>query len=83
MPALSPRGFAHPGFVIIGAEHYTCMVTNMSLTGATLIFDAPIDLPQDFLIQLTRDGRVSRRCSLTWADGREAGVLFAAERPAR
>ena len=40
----------------------------MSLTGARLRFDLPIDLPSNFSLQLTRDGKCLRPCSLIWSD---------------
>ena len=72
----SPRGFTHAGFVKIGEETYTCRLTNMSVTGATIVFEGPIDLPERFAVKLTADGRLTRACKTTWHDGNEIGVAF-------
>ena len=64
----------------IGEETYPCRLTNMSVTGATIIFDGPIDLPERFAVQLTSDGQakstVTRVCKATWHDGIETWVVF-------
>ena len=72
----SPNGFHRPGFVKIGEETYPCQLANMSVTGATIIFDGPIDLPERFAVQLTTDGQVMRSCRTTWHEGTETGVIF-------
>ena len=80
MSQRSPRGFNRAGFVKIGEETYPCHLTNMSMTGATIIFDGPIDLPERFAVELTTDGpansRVTRACKTAWHDGTETGVVF-------
>lgn len=76
---ISLRGFSHAAFVKIGEEFYPCAVTNMSVTGATLHLDQlppTVHLPDSFVVQLTRDGKLLRACSLAWREGDEAGVLF-------
>jgi flagellar basal body rod protein FlgF len=72
----SPHGFNRAGFVKIGEETYPCQLTNMSVTGATIIFDGPIDLPERFAVQLTADGQVTRTCKMTWHEGIQTGVVF-------
>ncbi|WP_198164488.1 PilZ domain-containing protein [Rhodoplanes sp. Z2-YC6860] len=72
----SPHGFNRAGFVKIGEETYPCQLTNLSVTGATIIFDGPIDLPERFAVQLTADGHVTRACKTTWQEGIETGVVF-------
>jgi len=70
------RGFTHAGYVKMGQEVYPCTLTDMSLSGATLNFEGPIDLPDQFTVQLTRDGHVTRRCTVVWNDGVQVGVIF-------
>jgi hypothetical protein len=72
----SLQGFNRAGFVKIGEETYPCQLTNMSVTGATIIFDGPIDLPERFAVQLTTDGQVIRACKATWHEGTQTGVVF-------
>jgi flagellar basal body rod protein FlgF len=72
----TPPGLSRTGFVKIGEETYPCQLTNMSVTGATIFFDGPIDLPERFTIQLTEDGRITRACKTTWHEGNETGLVF-------
>ena len=68
--------FSHAAIIKIGEETYECTVSEMSMAGATLIFKTSVELPEQFVLQLRRDGRVTRKCSLVWYDGFKAGVLF-------
>jgi hypothetical protein len=72
----SRPGFGHAGFIKFDEQTYPCDVTNMSATGATLHFKLRVELPERFTLQLTYDGKVTRRCSITWNDGLRVGVLF-------
>jgi PilZ domain len=68
--------FQHVGFVKTDNETYPCRFSDMSRTGATIIFEGPIDLPDRFSIQLTSDGKVSRDCVVQWHEGIKIGVSF-------
>ena len=72
----SARGLVHNGLVTLGEETYTCEVTDMSATGATLHFKFLIELPQRFTLRLRQDGKVTRTCSITWDEGTQVGVVF-------
>jgi hypothetical protein len=52
---------------------------NMSETGAKLVFTEPAQLPAEFVLQLSVDGRVARKCRLAWTDGNFVGVQFTAK----
>ena len=56
------------------APRQDCMVYDMSNTGARILIDPAIELPEEFLLLLSRN--VTRRCKLVWRKDREAGVLF-------
>ena len=76
MPRLSPRAFKHAGFLKIDEAFYPCQVYDMTVTGARLILDHLMDLPDTFTLQLTLAGQVVRPCFLIWQEDREAGVSF-------
>jgi hypothetical protein len=80
MRPLSIRRFAHSGYLKLGEETYSCQISNMSATGATIAFDGPIDVPDEFLICLTAGGRIPRKCSVVWREGIEIGVIFTRSR---
>jgi hypothetical protein len=59
----------------VGALPRTCMVTNISDTGARLYSDA--DMPDAFTLSLSgEDVSVRRECRVVWRLGGELGVEF-------
>ena len=72
----NPQAFRHKGFVKIDHALYPCQVYEMTSTGARVILDRLMDLPDRFTLQLTLGGQVVRSCYLIWKEGREAGVSF-------
>lgn len=66
----------------MGSLPRTCMVTNMSDTGARL-FTEIIDVPERFTLSVTGEGVVYRHeCRLVWRLGGELGVEFIGLAPA-
>ncbi len=55
-----------------------CVVKDMSDRGACLTLAIPPQMPHEFLLHLSPDGSVSRRCLLRWRAGMEMGVQFTA-----
>jgi hypothetical protein len=59
----------------VGALPRTCMVTNISETGARLYSDT--DMPDAFTLALSgEDVNVRRECRVVWRLGGELGVEF-------
>jgi hypothetical protein len=56
-----------------------CALGNMSDTGAKLVFTEPPQLPDEFILRLTADGCVARKCRLAWTDDVRVGVQFLAK----
>ena len=71
----APTGFSHSGLVRFDEQFYPCNVTEMSLSGATLTFKMPVELPERFTLQLTATN-VIRQCRVTWDEGLKFGVVF-------
>jgi hypothetical protein len=61
-----------------GSQVTECRLVNMSETGAKLALVAPRELPTDFVLRLSKDGRVARKCRLAWSSGNDIGVAFTA-----
>ena len=61
-----------------GARPLDCVLGNLSETGAKLIIPSGLELPDEFVLRLTPDGRVARKCRIAWKAGGEAGVAFTA-----
>jgi hypothetical protein len=52
-------------------------VRDVSESGARLAVGNPESLPDEFILQLTRNGRVLRRCRVAWKKPDEVGVKYA------
>jgi PilZ domain len=59
----------------------TCLVCDLSVTGARLELEPPVfPVPDHFLLLLSYDGRLRRQCSVVWRKGDSVGVEFIADR---
>jgi hypothetical protein len=67
-----------------GAWDRDCRVIDVSDTGAKIAVEPAADLPADFMLALSAQGKASRRCHVMWVNEGEIGVVFerrAQERP--
>jgi hypothetical protein len=53
-----------------------CLIKDVSETGARVATDSPDQLPDEFILRLTKDGATRRLCKVVWRTEREAGVSF-------
>jgi hypothetical protein len=53
-----------------------CMVADVSATGAMIITEAPQDVPDCFVLALSKNGSVRRLCEVTWRTSRSLGARF-------
>jgi hypothetical protein len=51
-------------------------IADISETGARLVLEGDFDLPDRFVLLLTRTGEARRSCRLVWRDGLTVGVQF-------
>jgi hypothetical protein len=66
--------------VIVGK----CVVVDVSATGAKLLSKVSSAVPHEFLLILSRDGRLRRQCLVVWRSEAAIGVRFTPEqRPGR
>jgi hypothetical protein len=59
----------------------TCLILDLSGTGARLKTDASEALPDEFILVLSHDGRLHRQCSVAWRSPTAIGVQFLRRRP--
>lgn len=59
-----------------GARIAPCRLRNISATGAQIEFDREIILPKSFLLSLSENGVVRRRCTVAWQFSTVVGVKF-------
>ena len=55
-----------------------CAISDISETGARIMLESECELPDRFILLLTRSGEARRHCHLVWRNGLSAGVAFPA-----
>ncbi|MEA3023040.1 MAG: hypothetical protein QOK01_1892 [Alphaproteobacteria bacterium] len=72
------KSFERSGFIKHGQgkRPEPCILRNLSQTGARLACTAPQALPDQFVLALSPDGKVTRDCTVVWRSGFELGVKF-------
>lgn len=77
------KAFENSAFIVRdgGARAEPCIVQNISRTGARIACTTPQAVPEQFVLRLSADGKVTRDCLVVWRRGFEVGVMF--HRPAR
>ena len=66
------------GSISFGGAAISCMVRNISATGALLEVESPLGIPERFLLVVPTD-QLSWPCRVIWKSERRLGVRF--ERP--
>jgi hypothetical protein len=66
-------------YTIAGSPIGECNTLDISETGAKLKWTCPADIPPEFLLSLSRNGKVRRRCHLRWREADKIGVRFVLE----
>ncbi len=61
-----------------GAAIAPCLIADISATGARLRLEASVVPPEQFVLLLSYDGRLWRKCKLVWRDEHNCGVRFVA-----
>jgi hypothetical protein len=61
-----------------GKLAFGCVLANLSSTGAKITIPPGKELPDEFVLRLSADGRVARKCRVAWKSAGEAGVAFTA-----
>jgi hypothetical protein len=61
----------------------TCTIRDMSGHGAMLKLSAATSVPDEFILVLSRDGNVRRRCRIVRRTESEIAAQFVAEKPVK
>lgn len=64
-----------------GASLGVCVMHDISASGACLGSKTPGELPDNFILLLSHDGRLRRLCSVVWRSEDELGVEFMPDCP--
>ncbi len=59
-----------------GDGQMSCIIKDVSQTGARVATDSPDQLPDEFILRLTSTGLPRRLCKVVWRSETEAGVSF-------
>jgi hypothetical protein len=59
-----------------GSASIPCVMMDLSVSGARLKVDPGTELPPQFILVLSRDGRLNRHCQTMWRDQDMLGVQF-------
>jgi hypothetical protein len=63
-------------WISFGTNPMECRVVDVSHGGARLVAQFSAEIPQKLELMFTRDGSVSRQCSIVWQTASELGVRF-------
>jgi hypothetical protein len=58
-----------------------CEIADVSETGARLVLQNDCELPERFILLLSRNGEARRRCRVVWREGVNVGVEFPIPNP--
>jgi len=78
-PRKAFKAFSAVAFIytIDGRPVGPCRLLDMSASGAKVVLpDEAKEIPTEFLLALSRDGKVRRRCQTKWREGENIGVRF-------
>ena len=72
------KSVQQPGWITLdgGFAARTCVVQDLSSTGAKVTVDDPNALPGRLRLALSRDARTGRSCEVVWRRGKTVGVKF-------
>jgi len=72
------RNFRYNAGVLLDGKSspHPCAIADISQTGARIILSVEYELPERFILLLTRNGNARRHCRLVWRHGLAAGVEF-------
>jgi len=78
------RAFHYNAAIVTEAaqQPLLCSIADISESGARVVLESECELPQRFVLLLTRKGDARRRCRLVWRDGLTVGVAFPEPLPA-
>ena len=72
------KSVQQPGWITLdgGFAARSCVVQDLSSTGAKVTVDDPNTLPGKLRLAFSRDARTGRSCEVVWRRGKTVGVKF-------
>ena len=75
----APRRELHVDAIIVSMEGSVvgnCKLANVSASGAKLVLKEPVEVPDKFVLILSKGGEVQRHCKVAWRSDDSIGVRF-------
>jgi PilZ domain len=68
----------HPAMILNSDKSIfgQCTMLDVSANGAKIKLQVGDQVPDKFILLLSKDGKVSRQCKVSWRKGTEIGVQF-------
>ena len=72
------KSVQQPGWITLdgGFAARSCVVQDLSSTGAKVTVDDPNTLPGKLRLAFSRDARTGRGCEVVWRRGKTVGIKF-------
>jgi len=72
------KSVQQPGWITLdgGFAARSCVVQDLSSTGAKVTVDDPNTLPGRLRLAFSRDARTGRSCEVVWRRGKTVGIKF-------
>ena len=72
------KSVQQPGWITLdgGFAARSCVVQDLSSTGAKVTADDPNTLPGKLRLAFSRDARTGRSCEVVWRRGKTVGIKF-------
>jgi hypothetical protein len=72
------KSVQQPGWITLdgGFAARSCVVQDLSSTGAKVTVDDPNTLPGKLRLAFSRDARTGRSCEVVWRRGKTVGIKF-------
>ena len=59
-----------------GQQHERCLIKDISINGARILWPASMDLPDRIVLWIDRGGGIGHRCRVLWRQDDQVGLEF-------
>ena len=68
----------YPAWIFLAPDRQPlqCMLSDVSKSGAKITLGAAADIPDQFMLLLSADGKTRRKCRVAWREAKRLGVEF-------
>lgn len=66
----------HASILVPGGQPFACAIADISESGARIHLEEERELPERFVLFLTKNGEARRHCRVMWRKGLFVGVKF-------